>query len=174
VSKSKDECKELNKLSAKHFNEKIFIKKHPVNFYFDPGRFLKFKSDAIYDLEHDKWIKKPESISEEDVQEIIQGCSTVKEFNEILKEYTDLKQLMESYSGAKNELEDILSQTLHVSSLFNKIKDKRREDYKKRGDPDLPSANYRCSNIIYKLLEHYGLGDLVVEVTHFLESRFKN
>jgi predicted nucleotidyltransferase len=61
VSKSKDECKELNKLSAKHFNEKIFIKKHPVNFYFDPGRFLKFKSDAIYDLEHDKWIKKPES-----------------------------------------------------------------------------------------------------------------
>jgi len=169
-----DQYKELNTLAADNFNEKLFVNEHPVNFYFSPHRYLKFKADAIYDLSNEKWIKKPEAISEDDIEEIIKNCSSLKEFNQILEEYTELKNLLENYSGSREELEQIMSQTIKVSILFDKIRDERRKDFNKKPDPNLPSANYRCSNIVYKLLENYGLGDIVEEVTSFLDSRLEN
>ena len=169
-----DQYKELNTLAADRFNEKLFVNEHPVNFYFSPPRYLKFKADAIYDLLNEKWIKKSEALSEDDVEEIIKSCSSLKEFNEVFEKYTELKNLLENYSGKSEELEEIISKTVSVSILFDKIRDERRKDFNKKPDPDLPSANYRCSNIVYKLLEHYGLGDIVEEVTNFLESRLKN
>ena len=55
--------------------------------------------------------------------------------------------------------------------IFHKIKDIRREDFKKRDKEGLPSANFRCSNIIFKLLEQYGLNDLAKQISIFLNSR---
>jgi predicted nucleotidyltransferase len=174
VKKSKEELHDLNKTAEEHYNEKIYINEHPINFHFNSGIYYKFKADAIYDLKNDKWIKKPEAMSEDDVEEIIRGCQNVKEFNEILSEYTELKKMLEAYSGEAESLEEILAQAFKVSNLFHKIKDIRREDFKKRDTEGLPSANYRCSNIIYKLLEQYGLDDLAKQISVFLNSRLKN
>jgi predicted nucleotidyltransferase len=172
--KTPEELIELNKAAADHLNEKLYHKGHPINFHFVKGRYLKFKADAIYDLLSDKWIKKPKAKNEDDIEDIIKSCSSLKEFNEVLEEYMELKNMLEGYSGNQEELEEIISQTVKVSILFDKIRDERRKDFNKKPDPNLPSANYRCSNIIYKLLEHYGLGDIVKEVTGFLESRLEN
>jgi predicted nuclease with TOPRIM domain len=154
------------------FNEKIFIKKHPINFHFVTGRYNRFKADAIYDIKLDKWVKKPESIEEDDIENLIESCQSVKEFNEILEEYINLKKLLESYTGDQEQLEEIFKQTFKVNNLFEKIRDIRREEFKKRKDPKLPSANFRCSNIIYKLLERYGLEDLAQELTKFVQRGF--
>ncbi len=167
-----EELKDLNKLTNDLFNEKIFIKKHPINFHFVTGRYNRFKADAIYDIKLDKWVKKPESIEEDDIENLIESCQSVKEFNEILEEYINLKKLLESYTGDQEQLEEIFKQTFKVNNLFEKIRDIRREEFKKRKDPKLPSANFRCSNIIYKLLERYGLEDLAQELTKFVQRGF--
>ena len=174
VDKEEEELHDLNKYANKNLNEKLFINKHPINFYFNSGRYYKFNADAIYDLKNDKWIKKPEAMSESDVEEIIQGCQNVKEFNEILSEYTNLKQMLEMFSGEQESLTKIIDQTIKVANLFNKIKDIRRKEFKKRKDENIPSANFRCSNIIFKLLEQYGLDDLAQQVASFLSTRLKN
>lgn len=173
VDATQDNLKDLNKICNEEYNEKIYINLHPVNFHFASGKYLRFKADAIYDLYNDKWIKKPEALEEDDVEEIIKGCQNVKEFNEILEEYLKLRKLLEHYNGNLEALDEIFEQTFKVNYLFNKIKDIRREEFKKRKDPNLPSANFRCSNIIYKLLENYGLGDLSKEITEFIRSRTK-
>lgn len=170
----KEKYKELNKIAADDFNEKIFIKEHPVNFYFSPQRFLKFKADAIYDLQNEKWIKKSEALSEDDIEDLIRGCSSLEEFNDIFEKYTELRNMLEMFSGDKDELTEIIKQALKVSNLFNKIKDIRREEFNKKPDPNLPSANYRCSNIIFKLLESYGLADIAENISEFVSSRLKN
>jgi hypothetical protein len=117
-------------------------------------------------------VKKPESIEEDDIENLIESCQSVKEFNEILEEYINLKKLLESYTGDQEQLEEIFKQTFKVNNLFEKIRDIRREEFKKRKDPKLPSANFRCSNIIYKLLERYGLEDLAQELTKFVQRGF--
>jgi len=174
VKHTEEELHNLNKLADKYFNEKIYINEHPINFHFNSGRYYKFKADAIYDLKNDKWIKKPEAMSQDDVEDIIRGCQNVKEFNEILSEYTELKKMLESFSGQQDSLTEIIDQTMKVSNLFNKIKDIRREDFKKRDTEGLPSANFRCSNIVLKLLEQYGLDDLATQISTFLSARLKN
>jgi predicted nucleotidyltransferase len=169
-----EELTELNKQLATDYNEKLFYKEHPINFHFATGRYFKFKADAIYDLNSDKWIKKPEAISEKDLEEMIERCSSIKEFNEILEEYSEFKKLLESFDGSKKALDEILAKAFKVSALFQNIRNIRREDFKKRVDKNLPSANWRPSNIVFKLLEQYGLGNLVEEVSNFLLSRFKD
>jgi len=174
VKADEDELLELNKIAKDKFNEKIYIKKHPVNFHFNSGRYYRFKADAIYDLSNDKWIKKPEAISEKEIHELIKGCQNVKEFNEILQEYSLLKDMLEKFEGDNQSLKDIFEQLFKVNYLFNKIRDIRREDFNKRKDKNIPSANYRCSNIIYKLLENYGLGNLSDVIARFIQLRFKS
>lgn len=135
---------------------------------------MKYKSDAIYDLINENWIKKPEILSEDDVEEIIRNCSSLDEFNTILEEYTNLKNLLENFEGDSSQITEILKQTVKVSKMFNELKDIRRKDFEKKPDPNLPSANFRCSNIIFKLLEQYGLGDIVNDVSEFISFRLKN
>ncbi len=170
--KTPEELKEINKLINENYNSKLFLGSHPVNFHARGNYYSKFNADSIYDLIDDKWIKKPEVLDEKEVAEIIQKCSSAKEFNEILREYNELNLLLKSYDGTNTV--DIISKALKVSYLFNKIKDQRREDFKKRPDKDIPSANFRCSNIIFKLLESYGLDSLAVQIATILDSRFKN
>ena len=172
--KSPEELTELNKDVASHFNEKLYFKEHPVNFHFVTGRYFKFKADAIYDLMADKWIKRPEAMTEEELKELISSATSTKEFKDILQEYTELKNILKSYNGSEDELHEILNQSFKVNKLFNDIKDIRRKDFTKGVDKDLPSANYRKSNVVFKLLEQYGLHNLAEEVSHFLQSGLKN
>ena len=170
--KTRAELKEINKLMNKYFNGKLFVGNHPINFHVSPNRYYKFNADSIYDLLKDNWIKKPKALNESDIQEIISKCSSSEEFNEILEEYKKLTILLESYNGSNTE--DVITQALKVSYLFNKIKDIRREDFNKKKDSDIPSANFRCSNIIFKLLESYGLDSLAVQISSIFDSRLKN
>lgn len=103
---SPEELTELNKDIAAEFNEKHYVAQHPLNFHVVSGKYYKFKSDAIYDVETDKWVKKPEALSEDDVEELIKGCSSLDEFTEILEEYTKLRNYLESYRGKKEELHE--------------------------------------------------------------------
>jgi predicted nucleotidyltransferase len=171
INVDKDKLKTLNQEVKEKFNEKIFVKKHPINFHFISGRLYKFKTDAIYDLKADKWLKKPEALSEHEVEEIIKECQGVKEFNEILQEYSKLKHLLKNYEANSKSLEGIFDQAFKVNYLFEKIRDIRREEFNKRKDPNIPSANFRCSNIIYKMLEQYGLNNLANQITKFVQSR---
>ena len=172
--KSFEELKDLNKSLATHFNEKIFINEHPVNFHFVGDRYNKFKADAIYDIRADKWVKPPTALQEKDIVKIIKDCSSLKEFNEILSEYSALKKMLEDYRGDQTELKEILEKTIIVSNMFYNIKDIRREDFKKKQDKNLPSANFRCSNVVFKLLEQYGLGNLAEQVSNIIQSTLKD
>lgn len=172
--KDSDRLKILNKTLAEEFNELIFLGKHPINFHFTGGRYLKFKADAIYDVQSDKWIKKPQALSDDDIEDLIKNCSSLKEFSDILKEYIKLQKMLENYKGERSELNKILEQAFIVNNIFNEIRNIRREEFKKKPEKGLHSANERCSNVIYKLLEQYGLGDLSEEITDFVTLRLKN
>ncbi len=172
--KNPERLKILNKTLAEEFNELIFLGKHPINFHFTGGRYLKFKADAIYDIKADKWIKKPQALSEDDIEELIKNCASLEEFSDILKEYIKLQKMLEQYKGESKELNEIFEQAFIVSNIFNDIRNIRREEFKKRPEKGLYSANERCSNVIYKLLEQYGLGNLSEEISDFIALRFKN
>lgn len=169
-----NKLKDLNKILHNKFNEKLFEGNHPINFHFFAGSYYKFKADAIFDVMNDKWIKKPEAVSEDEIEDLIRNCASLKEFQDILTEYNKLKNLLEKYSGKPNQLQEILEQTFYVSNLYNDIRNVRREEFKKKPTKDLPSANYRCSNIIFKLLEQYGLGDLAKQISDFFELRLEH
>ena len=113
-------------------------------------------------------------MSEDDLEELIKGCASLDQFKDVLSEYVKLRNLLETYNGDPNQLKEILDQTLYVSNLYNDIRNARREEFKKRPSKDLPSANYQCSNIIFKLLSQYGLEDLSDTIIDFLDSRLKN
>ena len=173
-NKSPEELKKINTIAAKHFNAKVFLGQHPLNFYHTSGVFFKFKADAIYDVENDKWIKKPIPVDAEAISEIIEGCKVSEEFQEILNEYAQLKNTLNQFSGDHDQLKEIMDQTLKVSYLFNKIRDTRREDFNKRKhEKGLPSGNFRCSNIIFKLLESYGLENLSENVSQFISGKIQ-
>jgi len=169
-----DEFLELNKIAHEKYNEKLYAGKHPITFYFAKKRFLKYKADGIYDLINEKWIKKSEGLSEDDVEELIKNCSSLEEFNSIFEEYLELQKLLENFEGKEESINEIIKQTIKVSKLFTDLRDLRRKEFEKKPDPELPSAQYRCSNIIYKLLEQYGLGEIAEEVSEFFSSRLEN
>ena len=172
--KSPEEMINLNSKIASEFNEKLFVEEHPVNFYLNTGRFYKFRSDAIYDLLSNKWVKKPDALSEKDVREVIDECSSLEEFTEILEKYTELKKMLDKFDQSDEQLTKIIKKALHLNNLFVKIRDKRREDYKKRPDKSLPSAAFRCSNVIFQLLQEHGLGDIAEDLAGFIKSRLKD
>ena len=152
----REELHSINKVCAKKYNEKIYFGKHPVNFYFAPKPFNKFKADAIYDLKNNRWIKQSESLPSEEIEQLIERCKDVKEFNEILYEYLKLKKMLE-----KNlDYEEIINQAFKVYHLFENIREIRRNDFEKKKHEDIPSANWNKSNIVFKILEHYGLDKL--------------
>ncbi len=172
--KDADRVKELNKILYDEYNEKLFLGKHPINFHFTGGRYPKFKADAIFDITSNKWIKKPQALSEDDIEELIKGCASLQEFSDILKEYIKLQKLIESYNGQEDSLNEIFEQAFTVNNLFEKIRDIRREEFKKRPEKGMHSANERCSNVIFKLLEQYGLGNLSKEIANFIKLRLDN
>lgn len=173
VSKDYSEyLKELNTDVYKTFNEKLYIKQHPVHFYFSTG--AGFQADTIYDVMKDKWIKKPKQVDESEIAEIISHCSDFKEFNEIMKLYVELQSMLEHYNGSRGQLEGIIDQTVDVLVLFEKIRQMRRDDFSKKPNKSLPSANYECSNIVYKLLERFGLQSLSETVSSVLQQGLDN
>jgi len=173
-SKTPEEMVNLNTILNSEYNDKIFVDEHPVNFFLNTGRFYKFRSDAIYDLVGNKWVKKPEALEEEDVKEIIANCSSLDEFTDILEKYTELKKMLKQFNGDEESLLKIIKKSMRLSNLFNKVVDKRREDYKKRPDKKLPSAGFRCSNIIFKLLKQHGLSDLAEDLVQIIKSGLKD
>lgn len=170
----KDQLKELNAWVHENYDGSMFVKKHPVNFHFATGRYERFKADAIYDVIKRKWIKKPKEVDESEIAEIISHCSDFKEFNDIMEKYIGLQDLLENYSGSRDQLSEIIDKTVDVLVLFEKIRQIRRDDFNKKPDKNLPSANYRCSNIVYKLLEKFGLGSLAETVASVLQQGFDN
>lgn len=164
----------LNKEVAQEFNDQAFIENHPINFHFVAGEYNKFKADAIYDLTENRWIKTPQKFEDSEMQQIINSCKGIEEFQEILEEYNVLKQQLEGFSGSQEEFQEILEQAFWVSHLFYQIKDIRREDFNSEEDRSLPSANFRCSNIIFKLLEKYGFDELASNIASFFEQRLKH
>lgn len=168
VNVDKNELKKLNRHIDETYNDMLFIGPHPVHFHCNTGKYLRFKADAIYDLDHDKWIKEPQSLNEHDIQNMIEHCSSLDEFNETLEAYLELKNLLASHA----DMQEIIKQAIRVSLLFEDVRDMRREEFNKKQDSNLPSANWRCSNIIFKLLENHGLGDLAEMVSESLSARF--
>lgn len=160
-----EKLKDLNLLI--NSQDQIFIGEHPVNFHFVSGKFFKYKADAIYDLLKDKWIKKSEPLSEQDIKNIIKNCKNVKEFNDIMTEFKKLKDLLNNYS--EDNLEHIINQAMKVNHMFYNLKDLRRSEFNKR-NKDLPSGNFSCSNIIFKLLENYGLLNLASLVAEKIKN----
>lgn len=170
----KEHLKELNSNIYELFDDKMYIKKHPVHFYFSTGAYSQHKADAIYDVTHNKWIKKPKQVDESEIAEIISHCSDFKEFNEIMKLYVELQSMLEHYNGSRGQLEGIIDQTVDVLVLFEKIRQMRRDDFSKKPNKSLPSANYECSNIVYKLLERFGLQSLSETVSSVLQQGLDN
>lgn len=172
--KYKKNLKDLNTKLSDATHEKVFFQKHPINFHCFVGSYNEFKADAIYDLLRDKWIKRNDPMTQSDLDELIKGCSNSDEFRKVIEEYTDLVDLLDQFDGSKEQFIDIMEKTMWVSNLFNEIRDKRREDFDKHKTKGIPSANYRCSNVIFKLLEQYGLADLATQVADAVQSRLDN
>lgn len=150
-------------------NEKFKFKGHPVNFYIMDKMPNLFKFDAIYDIQNDFWVKKPQDVEQQDIDDLIVECSATEFFQEILEAYADLKNSIESDEDPKYIFRKAIKFTLLVDDLTNQ----RRSDFDLPAEEGLAAASQRCSNVCYKLLESYGLKDLAVIINDFLDAKIE-
>lgn len=171
-----DKLLAINKYVSKKYNNKIKIGCHPVNFKIEQGNFKRFRADAIYDLVKNRWIKRPAILQEAEIRQLINQSSSTPEFQQIMKKYHELQQLLQkwkSFSGTGQRKQalaaEIFGTTQHIHHLYHTIKDERRRQFNKcKKNPNWPSANFQTINIIYKLLESKNIGHLEEEVARIM------
>jgi len=165
----------LNKFSSEHYNEKIYIDRHPINFHFITGEYDHYRADAIYNLSSDEWIKRPRKSNYEDIEKLIHISANSAEFQSALENYLELQKMIDKYDGSQESLKDIIEKAFEVNTLYEKIKDARREDFKSMtGKENQPSANYNKSNVIFKILEKQGLDSLESQISELVFSSLYN
>lgn len=171
--KSNDKLLEINKDISSSFNEKYYIGNHPINFTVINKPYSWSKTDAIYNLIANHWIRKPNKLSETEIKNLIKFCKNDQLLNNIFSEYATLEQLLKQYSesGSRKDIAiDILNSTKQIINIFSNIKDRRREKFKQKSKTPI---NRSCENVVYKMIESYGLDKLYLKFKNIVEEKIE-
>ncbi len=169
----------LKYLSAKNPNniqgKLIPGTKHPINFYFITDQETyddqNKKADAVFDIEKNKFIKRPDdfifdpSLYVKEFERKVQELDVVKgELKRDIIDYNELKDLQPNdilnlQEKIKDKLEEIEDSLEDIVKIGDGVDDERRAAFNKDMSPDeirtYGVKNRLPKNVIYKMLEKY-------------------
>jgi len=149
--------------------------KHPINFYFITDQETyddqNKKADAVFDIEKNKFIKRPDdftfdkSIYMKDFERKVQEIDVVKgELKRDIIDYNELNDLQPNdilnlQEKIKDKLEEIEDSLEDIVKIGDGVDDERRAAFNKDMSPDeirtYGVKNRLPKNVIYKMLEKY-------------------
>lgn len=149
---SNDELKTINSFLNEHYNGNIILGQYPVNFHVCFGPYSLSKSEAIYDLYNNHWIKKPKRLSENEIKQMIDSCVPNELLDKLINQYLNLEKLYNQYYESENKA-SVLKEFEDKISMFMIS----YEDLKK-ARRDAPIRD--CIAIVYKIAESFGISEL--------------
>src|SRR5210317_1116377 len=149
--------------------------KHPINYYFitdkDTYEDQNKKADAVFDIDNDKFIKRPEEFDFDmnlylkDFQKKVQEIDVIKgELKRDILDYNELKELspnevLDLQDKVKDKLEEIEDSLEDIVKIGDTVDAERRAAFNRDMTPDeirtYGVKNRLPKNVIYKLLEKY-------------------
>ena len=149
--------------------------KHPINFYFITDQETyddqNKKADAVFDIEKNKFIKRPDDftfdklIYMKDFERKVQEIDVVKgELKRDIIDYNELNDLQPNdilnlQEKIKDKLEEIEDSLEDIVKIGDGVDDERRAAFNKDMSPDeirtYGVKNRLPKNVIYKMLEKY-------------------
>ena len=149
--------------------------KHPINFYFITDQETyddqNKKADAVYDIETNEFIKRPEdfvfdpSLYVKEFERKVQELDVVKgELKRDIIDYKELKELtpddvLNLQEKIKDKLEEIEDSLKDIIKIGDGVDTERRAAFDKDMSPDeirqYGIKNRLPKNVIYKMLEKY-------------------
>ena len=169
----------------KNINGKLAIgTQHPINFYIVRGQFDQDKTEAIFDLANDIWVKEPE-VSSFNARKFMGKFKTnLSEIDlataELRRDLIDIKEL-ESLSTdevanldfeVKKLLSNIEADVKSIVDMYDNAKLVRTKAFNKPMTPieirKFGKKNNLPDNILYKMLERYFYRDLALKLKPLL------
>jgi predicted nucleotidyltransferase len=149
--------------------------KHPINYYFITDQETyddqNKKADAVFDIEKNKFIKRPDDfvfdpdLYVKDFERKVQELDVVKgELKRDIIDYNELKDLQPNdilnlQEKIKDKLEEIEDSLEDIVKIGDGVDDERRAAFNKDMSPDeirtYGVKNRLPKNVIYKMLEKY-------------------
>ena len=157
---------------------------HPINFYVVKGEFDHDKTDAIYDIANDRWIKEPETTTFNarkfmaDYKSKLSGVDlSTAELRRDLIDFKELEALdKEDVSNIEFEVKKVLSniegEVKSIVDMYDNARIVRRNAFNKEMTPmeirKFGKKNNLPDNILYKMLERYFYRDLALKLKPLL------
>jgi len=150
---------------------------HPINFHIVKDSYDFSKTDGVYDVPNEKWVKVPTN-SDIDVQQYIQRFDST--MNEIISNTEELRRtiidieeikkiphntLLELRTLINNKIEQVTSNIISLTMIYKNIRDLRKLSFDKYMTPNeimqIGNKNNLPENILYKLLQKYYYADFI-------------
>ena len=158
---SREEIRDLNIKLNKMFNGKIkFGGTYPLNFHIINTPFNLNFSEAIYDVYKNRWIKKPNKLTDAEITSLIKSCLNNEVLEDVINQYLKLEELCEKYVYMKDKSKIYKVFTSQIETFidsYEAMKEKRRSlNIKGSKTP----VTRDCVAVINKLAESFGIGEI--------------
>jgi len=169
----------------KNINGKLAIgTQHPINFFLVRGEFDHDKTEAIYDIANDRWIKEPDTTPfnvrkfMDEYKGKLQGIDlATAELRRDLIDFKELDKLDETDIAnidfeVKRVMSDIEVEVKKIVDMYDNAKIVRKNAFNKEMTPmeirKFGKKNNLPDNILYKMLERYFYRDLALKLKPLL------
>jgi len=184
-----EEYADLVDFVREDLNEKNAVgTQHPINYFIVREAFLEWKTDAMYDLMADRWVKKPTKVSFDVSEYMNRFRRTVADIDvargelkrdiidfNIIKSFkrSDMKQIQnyleDKLKEMNEDLESIVEQYRNIVDLRHLAFD-RYEDLSELEKVRYGTPNRLPENVVYKLLERFYYLDFLKHISQFLNN----
>lgn len=171
----------------KNINGKLAIgTQHPINFFIVKGEFDQDKTEAIYDIANDRWIKEPADESfnvrrfMDKFKSKLSGIDlATAELRRDLIDYEELQDLSKEDIGniqfeVKKNLSNIEADVAKIVQMYDNARILRKHAFEKDMSPmeirKFGKKNNLPDNILYKMMEKYFYRDLVLKLKPLLDD----
>lgn len=171
----------------KHIGGRLAVgTSHPINYYIVNGQYNHNKTEAVYDIANERWIKEPNEQSF-NVRNYVSRLQTsfaevdlsTAELRRDLIDFNELKKLSkEDIKGLDVEIQKKLgkieSNVEDIVSIYDNAKSLRKQAFAKVMTPQeirkFGLKNNLPENILYKLLERYFYRDFAIRLKSLLND----
>jgi len=161
--------------------------RHPINYYIITHEYDQDKTDAIYDVANDRWIKSPDEYDPELEKWTMRFHDTLQSIDiatgEIRRDLIDMEEIKELDTRDAKKFKVLLTQKLsHIEELLKHITSTYKDAYKLKNMAfdrfmtpqelqEYGSRNRLPENILYKLLEKYYFVKMIKKIETILDER---
>ena len=160
---------------------------HPINFHIVKDSYDFSKTDGVYDVPNEKWIKVPTN-NDIDVQQYMKCFDST--MNEIISNTEELRRtiidieeikkiphntLLELRTLINDKLEQITSNIVSLTMIYKNVRDLRKLSFDKYMTPNeimqIGNKNNLPENILYKLLQKYYYTDFISALDNIIGNK---